>query len=221
MDCAAEQVVGDGTRGLVRRGCGLAALLLALASGCVSSGQLLPDASPGTPPVNQVVAVWNTQVVAGVDPAHDGAPLYGVAGRVYLYGTDQRDFLIADGKLILELYAVPPEQPQGPAVRMQAWEIKKEILNGACLRRDGFGQGYTLNLPWESYRPDITHVEMRLRYEPARGMPVFGRSFVKLNSGPDPVITANRRAETGDRQPVATAPAPPPGSVQQAGGFPR
>src|SRR5207302_10119776 len=29
-----------------------------------------------TPSVAQVVAVWNNQVVTGVDPAHHGAPLY-------------------------------------------------------------------------------------------------------------------------------------------------
>ena len=158
MDRHAEQVVRGEARVGARRGFSLAALLLTLASGCVSSGQVTPDPGISSPQVSQVVGMWNNQVLAGVDPAHNGAPMYGLAGRVFLFSPGMRENLIADGNLVVEMWATLPEQPQGPPVRLESWEIKKELLNGACLRKDIGGQGYTLNLPWPSYRPDLSQV---------------------------------------------------------------
>jgi hypothetical protein len=201
-----------------RRAFGLAALLGALASGCVSSGQLTPDVGVSTTRVSQVVSLWNNQVVAGVDPAHDGAPMYGLAGRVFLFGTEMREFVIADGNLVVELWATLPEQPQGPPVRLESWVIKKDLLNSACLAKDGCGQGYTMNLPWPSYRPDLKQVRLRMRYEPAKGLPVYGEYTVALNNGPGPEITGYHRMEGPNHQPVAGA--TPPGPAPQAGAAP-
>jgi hypothetical protein len=218
----AEQALTGGPRGVARRGIALVALLAALMSGCTSSGQLVPDLGPGPAPVVQLIPVWNNHVLTGVDPTHNGAPMCGLGGRIYLCGPDMR-YVMADGKLVVELWAVPPEQPQGPAVRMEWWEIKKEILNQACLHTDAFGQGYTLNLPWPSYRPDISHVQMRVRYESGKGLPVFGQSLVALDRDAGPTIAGSRTLETGDRRPVVAAqPAAPSsqtGAVQQAGAW--
>ena len=106
MDRCTDEVVVSEARGAARRGTALAGLLLALAAGCNGSGQLVPDvtAKP-SPPVALVVAIWNNHVVAGVDPAHNGAPMYGLAGRVFLYGPGQQENVVADGKLVVELYA--------------------------------------------------------------------------------------------------------------------
>jgi hypothetical protein len=218
MDRHADQVISKGIRVVARRGLVLAALLLAPASGCVSTGPLVPESVP----VNQVAAVWSPQVMPGVDPANHGAPMYGLAGRVFLYGADLHDNVLADGKLVVELYAPLPERPQEPPVCLQTWEIKKEILNAACLRKDSFGQGYTLNLPWLTYRPDLGQVQMRWRYEPAKGLPVYGQSPVTFNSASALAPAVATRTESGNGQPVTAAPpgpAPQAGSVQQAGGL--
>jgi hypothetical protein len=211
MDRHAEQVMRGG-RGVARRGFALAALLLGLASGCVTTEQLAQQAGAGPPPITQVTAFWSNQLLRGVDPVHNGAPMYGVAGRIYLFGPDLSANLIADGKLVVEMYGSLPEQPQGPPALLETWEVKKEILNSVCLRKDGFGVGYTLNLPWEHYRPDVTRLEFRMRYEPTRGMTIYGQNLVTLNGG-DATPTLARRTETGDHHVITTSgppPAPPP-----------
>jgi hypothetical protein len=213
MDCHAETPVGTG--GAARRGIALAALLLTLVSGCVSTDQLVTDLV-GNPPgtVTQVVAFWGSQLMPGVDPVHNGAPLYGIAGRVYLFGPGLGENLVADGKLVVEMYGVLPEQTQGPPVLLETWEVKKDILNSVCLKKDGFGAGYTLNLPWEHYRPDVTHLDLRVRYEPTRGMTIYTRNLVVLAGGAGPEVIAAKRTETGDGRVLTAAmsgtpPAPP------------
>jgi hypothetical protein len=225
MDGHAQQAVGGTVRAALRAGTALAGLVLALASGCANTGQLMTalTGEKPAPPVAQVGAMWGEHVITGVDPAHAGAPMYGLIGRVYLWPADMKQNLLADGKLVVELYATPPEQPQAPPVRMELWEIKKDVLNSVNLRTDGGGPGYSLSLPWPSYRPDITQVYMRVRYEPERGMPVESRSPLALNAGPVGQPVVSKRTETGNGQPVVTAAppqtgTPPRGPVLPAGG---
>jgi hypothetical protein len=145
----------------------------------------------------------------------------GLSGHVYLFDKFARDTRTADGRLVVELYAAPPDQPQAPPARLEVWEINKETLNKQCLSKDRFGLGgYTLNLPWPSYRPDIGQVLMRMRYEHPNSMPVYAADAVlTLNSGTGATPVYTSRRETGDRQPVATA--APPGQVPQAGMVPQ
>jgi hypothetical protein len=195
------------------------ALLLSLACGCVGTE---PFVVPGliekpTPPVTQVVAMWNNQVITGVDPTHNGAPMHGLAGRVWLFGSELRQNLLADGKLVVELYGILPGQTQ-PA-RLESWEIKKEMLNGVFRRTDGIGPGYSLSLPWPGYRPDITQVQLWVRYEPEKGVPISAINGVTLNSGPDATPVYTNRKELGNGQPVVTN--PPAAAPQQVGAVPQ
>jgi hypothetical protein len=189
-----------------------------MAAGCTTTGQQLVTNLADKPAVTQMTAVWSNQLMSGVDPTHNGAPMVGLAGRVFLYGPELKDTAIADGKLVVELYATPPEQPQAPPVRMEVWEITKDKLNGVCRRKDMFGEGYTLNLPWPSYRPDICQVQLRLRYEPEKGTPVYGQEVLTFNSGTGARPEYSRSIETGNRQVITTLsapPAPPGATVQQ------
>jgi len=200
----------------------LASLVLTLIVGCAGSHSMVggPAETP-SPAVAQILAIWNNQVITGVDPAHNGAPMCGLAGRVYLCGAGMREFVLADGKLVVELYGPPPPgQPQGAPVRMEVWEIKKELLNSGYKRNDGVGQGYSLSLPWPSYRPDIAQVQMRVHYEADKGgIPVYAaESTVTLNSGPAATPMYSHRAETGSGQPIVMG--PPPGPVLQPGMMP-
>jgi hypothetical protein len=192
-----------------------------MTSGCTTTDQLVANTGD-KPRVAQLTAIWNNQLIAGVDPVHNGAPMVGLAGRVFLFGPDQKEYLLADGKLVVELYATPPEQPQAAPVRMEVWEITKDKLNTVCLRKDFFGQGYTLNLPWPSYRPDITRVQLRPRYEPEKGTVVYGpEEMLALNNGAAAAPVYSKRVETGDRQMIAApsplAPGPQAGAIQQTG----
>ncbi len=228
---------------------GVAALLLTLACGCASSQgshtTTLPAFVPGFtetpgPAVTTLAAVWNPRVISGVDPAHGGAPMAGLAGRVWLFNEDLKENPLANGKLVVELWAQPPGQPQAQPVRMEVWEIKKEILNSVYKRTDSIGPGYSLSLPWPSYRPDIAEVHLRVHYEPEKGgVPVYAQEQVlTLNTGSNGIPVVSRRTELGNGQPVVSGPPgagppanatpmpqpgtmPPPGMgpVQQTGAF--
>ncbi|HKI34983.1 MAG TPA: hypothetical protein VKA46_24215 [Gemmataceae bacterium] len=216
MDRSPQQVIVSGTRVAF-------AALLTLASGCAGSGQIAQDLGINGTPVTQVAVMWSPQVVTGVDPVHQGAPMSGLAGRVFLWGSDLKENLIADGDLIVDLYATPPEQPQAPPACLQTWVIKKDDLNREYLRKDFMGQGYTLNLPWPGYRPDITQVQLRVHYQPAKGVPIYTQEVLALNRGQVAAPTYVARMETGDRQPIVApppaAPRQPAGPVQQVAGF--
>jgi hypothetical protein len=180
-------------------------LALLLTSGCVSLGSYL---SPGGPPkgaVCQVVATWNSKVVTADDPVHGGTPTPGLAGRVYLFGP-QIDFpLVGDGGLVVDLY----DQTNGKPVMLEEWRFDAATL-GRLLRKDMIGWGYTVFLPWGTYRPDILRVRLKVRYEPPGGAaPIYAESSpITLNAVRDFEMSSK------------SAPASPAGpEVQQAGAF--
>jgi hypothetical protein len=219
MDCQARPAVAKVSRAAFRGAALPGLLLLALASGCIGTDPFVVPGltdKPTAPSVTQVVAVWKNQAINGIDPAHNGAPMHGLAGRVFLFGSDWRN-ATADGRLVIELYGIVPGQAQEP-VRLETWEIKKDILNGVCRRTDGMGLGYSLSLPWPGYRPDITQVQLWVRYEPEKGgLPVSAINGVTLNSAPEATPVYTNRVETGNRQVIPAAPSGPP---QQAGAAP-
>ena len=95
---------------------------------------------------------------------------------------------------------------------MELWEIKKDILNSVYKRTDGIGPGYSLSLPWPSYRPDITEVHLRVHYDADKGaMPVYAQDQVlTMNNGSNGIPTFTQRSERVNGQPVVTG---PPGPV--------
>jgi hypothetical protein len=161
-------------------------------------------AAPSQSPVDKLVIVWHNQVTIGADCVNGGERMYGLTGRVYLAGRELSEMVVADGRLVVEVYAVVPEPQQGPPARQGQWVIEKDTLNGRCLSKDVFGLGYTLNLPWPSYRPDVTRLEIRTRYEPAKGTPVYDRSLVTLGNGLGGAPVYSNRTETGDGRLIAT-----------------
>src|SRR5205085_8747478 len=105
------------------------------------------------------------------DAANGGAPLRGLAGRMYLFGPDLPSGDVSppvsgDGKVTVDMYDDRPMLVGGAPVALERWEFPPEILK-QLLRKNGWGWGYTLFLPWvTSYRPDITQVHLRLSYTP-------------------------------------------------------
>lgn len=145
-----------------------------LAMGCVTTGSFLHlgDDKP-TGDICLVVATWGPEVVYTPDPAHAGTPSPGIAGRVYLFGSDITYPLVGDGGMVVDLYQVQGPGGANNTKLLEEWRIDKETLK-RLLRRDAIGWGYTLFLPWGSYKPEITHVQMRIRYEPVKGSPIYG-----------------------------------------------
>jgi hypothetical protein len=220
MDCSSFRPVS--VRGPRRA---LVALLLSLASGCVSSKEeLVSEFGINGTPAENIAVVWSSRLVTGIDPANNNTPMCGFAGRVFLFGHELHDNLLADGDLYVDLYATLPEQPQAPPVCLMNWIIKKDDLNRTNLRKDFCGNGYTLNLPWPNYRPDINQVRLSVRYQPAKGgVPLYRQDLMTLRQDPVAAPTCTARTETGNRQPILppqTPPGLPAGPVQQMAAYP-
>jgi hypothetical protein len=153
-------------------------LLLFLAAGCETTGTFICTGDqPPTGSVHQVVATWNNQVFTAPDPVHGGAAVTGLAGRLYLFGP-QLDFpLEGDGAVVVDLYdpTSGTAAPNGTPVPLEEWRFDKDTLK-RLERKDMIGWGYTLFLPWGTYRPEIKQVRLQVRYEPPGGSPLYDQS---------------------------------------------
>jgi hypothetical protein len=179
-------------------------------TGCINTGSfVVPGFSPPPAGPTDVVAAWNPEVVARPDPANRGAPTKGLAGRMYLFGEGSDCPLIGDGCVVVDLYEQPVPNVTSD-IPLEEWRIDRDTLK-RLLRRDAVGWGYTLFLPWGTFRPDITHVELRLRYDPVKGSPlyaepssvvlqevkVFASSAKNSHSGPDiKAVSTNSSAQS-------------------------
>jgi hypothetical protein len=116
--------------------------------------------------------MWVRDVVTAPDTVHGGTPTPGLAGRVYLFGADGDCPVAGDGGLVIDLYDDGQKVPgQGPRL---IEEFKFDPVNlKRLLKRDPIGWGYTLFLPWGTYRPDITQVHLRVCYLPHDGAPLY------------------------------------------------
>ena len=166
-----------------------AAACSALLSGCVLHDFTKKgDAAPPTGPVCQLVPTWSKEVAFVPDPANGGVARPGLSGRIYLFGSQIDYPLAGDGTLTVEVIA--PEtvaaaagQPAKTEWRvLENWTMDKPTL-ARLLRKDMIGWGYTLFLPWGTYRPDITLVRLKLRYDPPGGMPLYSESTLTLTRG--------------------------------------
>jgi hypothetical protein len=179
----------SGPGGVVGRGLGLLALaLLALPAGCASGPPFTAGSEP--PPVAQVSAIWQKQVHYAADPTHSGAQTPGLAGRLYLFGTELSQPLVGDGSLTVVLYDDAPPAGGQPK-QLEAWNLDKDTLK-RLVRRDVIGDGYTLFLPWGTYRPDITQVHLVVCYAPQKGSPVYSQGEPLLLTRDDPPQVTSR-----------------------------
>jgi hypothetical protein len=129
----------------------------------------------------EVVVAWNPEIISRPDPAHRGAPTPGLGGRMYLFGEGTDCPLTGDGCVVVDLYE---DLSPNASVPLEEWRIDRDTLR-RLLRRDAVGWGYSLFLPWGTYKPEIKQVQLRLHYEPAKGAPLYAESssvvFHKVN----------------------------------------
>jgi hypothetical protein len=173
--------------------------LLPLAGGCVTTSNWLGGTADG-PPVGvpcQVVATWDAEVRFAPDPVRGGMMAPGLAGRLYLFGP-QIDFPMgADGSVVVDLFDATHPGPL-PAAPLEEWRIDRETLL-RLQRRDAIGWGYTLFLPWGTYRPDLGVVQLKVRYEPAKGTPLYAENapLTLRAPGSNPVVQTSHRDASG------------------------
>jgi hypothetical protein len=186
-------------------------------AGCVNTTDfLLPGAEKPSGVPCEAVLACNPEVIFKPDPANRGAPTPGLGGRMYLFGEGSNCPLIGDGCAVVDLYDEAHTAGSNP-VPLEEWRIDRATLK-RLLRRDAVGWGYTLFLPWGTYNPEITQVQLRLRYEPVNGAPLYAEncSVVLHKSNSPPVVsqfieTGGQRIGANNRAPQA----PPQGSTPQ------
>ena len=152
----------------------LLTLAACLAGGCVlTESSVRPkEETPPTGPIHQVHADWESRIIVTQDVVNTGKPLKCLGGRLYLFG-EQAGFPVAgDGMAIVEMCDANRRDPQGKPQLVERWEIDAVTFK-RMLRKDMIGWGYSLLLPWNTYRPDLTQLQMQVRYVPAKGLPLF------------------------------------------------
>jgi hypothetical protein len=173
-----------------RRWAFVIAPMLALACGCVGMdtfpiGAAAPPAA-GVP--CQVVATWQPQVYITQDPARGGADTPTLVGRVYLFGPEIKYPMPGDGTLVVDLYE-GAVAPGSAAVPLEEFRYDPVTLR-KFLRRDAIGWGYTVPFMWSTYRPDVTRVQLKVRYEPTKGTPLYAESASMAIDNPALAATA-------------------------------
>jgi hypothetical protein len=187
------------------------ALFVSLA-GCATFG---PSAhkeqkpEPGT--VAQIMAIWQPTVCITLDPIHNGASEPCLAGRLYLFGPDDKA-RTAEGTVLVSLYNDDVHSPDGQPYLASYWQLDSDKLNKAAFRKDMVGWGYTLILPLAKYDPNANHVHLTVQYQPKKGIPVFTASGPMVLQPPDtpmPVVrqTTFTPGATPVKQSAAAAPA--------------
>jgi len=174
-------------------------------SGCV----IFPKAEKDDPmphgEVCQAVATWNHQVVFAADPVHGGAEEPGLVGRLYLFGPEVSFPLIDDGSVVIDLFddtqpsAQTGEKGRGEGAAqplpLEEWRFDPVTLK-KLVKKDMVGWGYTLFLPWGTYKPDINQVHLKVRYVTAKGIPFFAESG-PLSLQQSPIVSSSHRVVPG------------------------
>jgi hypothetical protein len=116
-----------------------------------------------------VMSVWDKEVNYVPDPTHGGQPAPGLLGRLYLYDKDEKLPVEGEGALSVELYD-DAVLAGTPPVLKEVWNIDQATMEKPFTKKDMMGPGYTLFLPWGTFRPDVTSIHLRVAYK-RQGLP--------------------------------------------------
>lgn len=180
-----------------RRGLFASLLLLCITAwltGCVTTEQFFTGRDPKKGPVPVYLGSrWEKEVIFTPDPTQGGKPTPGLAGRVYLFDNHISTPLVGEGCLVIDLYN--DMTPNADAPPIEEWRLDKDTLQ-RLVRRDFVGEGYTLFLPWATYRPDITRVHLKICYQPVSGTPLYAITGpLTLGNDPNPVLQTSPIAQ--------------------------
>ena len=210
---------------------GLLGLAGCLAVGCVSDKMMtVPPLIATRDGPSQIVARWNNTVGVSPDPVHGGRPQAGLVGRVYLFGPKMDIPLEGDGTLTVELFNPAEHGRDGGPKLIEKWIISPQDFH-RLKRPDVFGNGYSLFLPWGTYRPDLTEIHLRVCFQQKTGAPLYANSgLLKLGDGGVLQTRASNYSVAPGAQAAASGPAqgqplaqagltPPPGAGRPLGGL--
>jgi hypothetical protein len=131
------------------------------------SGSSKEDAKRSGVP-SQMTVEWNPSIIFAPDASHPGPSTPCLMGRLYLSDGDLS--VLTDGTLEVTMFEEHPSMNgDGMPIPLERWTLTKETLNDSAKRDDGMGWGYSLCLPWVSYRLDIPMVKLSAKFTPVQG----------------------------------------------------
>ncbi len=130
------------------------------------------DEKPAKPgiPVAALLPQWSRKVEMGTNPV-DNKPMPAIVGRIYFFDAKYNP-VEADGTLTVELYDDTNRSADKPCEKLGTWNIDPKQLAKWKSSDPVVGTGYTLALPWPSYKPDIAQIQITVRYTPRSGQPL-------------------------------------------------
>jgi hypothetical protein len=155
--------------------------LLTLLCGCVSSpkvGAKKTKVDPNQPV--QLATTWNPKVQTSSDPTRGGVHQYCLSGRLFLFGANPSYPLITDGKLVVDLWDHTNVAKGSEPKLLEQWQIDPETLK-SMIKEDVIGQGYSIALPWGTYRPDISQIHLIVRFDPVKGNSMMHQSTISVD----------------------------------------
>ena len=135
------------------------------------------DKSGPKGPAVSVISAWQNRIDYLPDPTRDGEAGPGLAGQIFLLSPRGQP-AIADGTLTVDLFDETPRAPGISPNKPERWQFKKDALKNLRMEDERFGQCYAVFLPWPTYRPDVTHVRVKVRFDPDQGgFPLYGEEM--------------------------------------------
>jgi len=119
----------------------------------------------------QIISTWKPEVLFVADPANQGKNSPGLAGRLYLFGKEVGMPMTCEGSLQVDLYDLGAVS-NAPPVHLERWNFDSANLQ-RLVRKDPIGEGYTLFLPWGTYRPDVQRVQLKMQFDQGKGYPLY------------------------------------------------
>jgi hypothetical protein len=130
------------------------------------------------------MAWWNPHVLMVPDSANNGRPTAALSGRVHLFSREANSPIAANGQLVVSVFEVEPGAgTDTKSVPLETWKITSDCMK-LSIAKDIVGWGYSVTLPWNTYRPDIEKVELEVKYLPPKdaleAMPLRSKCVITL-----------------------------------------
>jgi hypothetical protein len=150
---------------------------------------------------NHIFARWDDRVRITQDPVNGGRALAGMAGRVYLFNDFTGKPVDATGRIVVQMHDMTNIKPGETPHCIAEWTFDPGNLK-RLKRSDGWGEGYTLFLPWESYTPAVRSVQLRICHVPDEKTPPFFAepTLVALQTEDRPSAMLQERVVTASSQ---------------------
>ena len=110
-----------------------------------------------------------------------------LAGRVYLVSDELKKMVDARGNIYVALFDTTKVEGGAITKIVGKWSFSAAELK-SLKKEDIIGEGYTLFLPWDGYRPEVKRVELQVAYISSAGTAHFSeRTPITLGQPVAPV----------------------------------